>query len=151
MKLLMVFSKKISFTPAVKNLDSAENNEIGADYENILIAFIHAEAQDEEDFKETEKKLVKNLKWGARKNETKRVLLHSFAHLAATKANPEFTKQVMDKAEERLKNSGFEVFQTPFGYFLDMNMDWYGYSQARIFREFNRVKCKEDGDNTDSE
>lgn len=148
MKLLMVFAKKVSFSPSVKNLETAENIETGAEFEDILIAFIHAEAQDEKDFKETEKKLVKNLKWGARKNETNRILLHSFAHLSASKASPDFTKQVLDKAEERLKNSQFEVYQTPFGYFLDMNMEWRGYSQARIFREFNRVKCNEDEQNS---
>jgi len=147
----MVYAKKVGFRPSVKNLESAENIEKGAEYENILIAFIHAEAQDEEDLKETEKKLVKNIKWGARKNETNRILLHSFAHLAASKASPEFTKEVFDKAEERLKNANYEVFQTPFGYFLDMNMDWYGYSQARIFREFNRVKCNDEDNNQNGE
>lgn len=140
----MTYSNKISYKPTIKTLDTASDNEKPATYENILVAFIHAEAQDELDFKETEKKLVKNLKWGARKNETKRILLHSFAHLASSKASPEFTKEIFDKTEERLKNTDFEVYQSPFGYFLDLNIDMPGYSQARIFTEFNRVKCGED-------
>ncbi|MBN2663039.1 MAG: threonyl-tRNA synthetase editing domain-containing protein [Bacteroidales bacterium] len=141
MKLLMTYSNKISYKPTIKTLETASDDEKSASFENILVAFIHAEAQDEEDFKETEKKLVKNLKWGARKNNTKRILLHSFAHLASSKASPEFTKEIFDNAEERLKNTDFEVFQSPFGYFLDLNIDMPGYSQARIFTEFNRVKC----------
>lgn len=148
MKLLMVFAKRIEFTPKVKNLETASEDVEGAKYENILTAFIHAEAQDEKDFKETETKLVKNLKWGARKNETKRILLHSFAHLAATKASADFTKELLDKVEARLKNGGYEVYQSPFGYFLDISMDWPGYSQARIFREFNRIKCNDDENQT---
>ncbi len=151
MKLLMTFSTRISYEPKVKNLETASDEEKGAEYNDILVAFIHAEAQDEKDFKETEKKLVKNLKWGARKNETKRILLHSFAHLAATKASAEFTKQLLDKTEERLKNSGYEVYQSPFGYFLDLSIDMPGYSQARIFREFNRIKCDDDNENTNQE
>jgi len=144
MKLLMTYSNKFEYTPKIKNLETADDDEKSASYENILVAFIHAEAQDEEDLKETEKKLVKNLKWGARKNNTKRILLHSFAHLASSKASPEFTKEVFDKAEARLKNADYEVYQTTFGYFLDLNIDLPGNSQARIFREFNRVKCNED-------
>lgn len=139
----MTFSNKISYSPKVKNLETASDDEKSASFEDILVAFIHAEAQDEDDFKETEKKLVKNLKWGARKNETKRILLHSFAHLSSSKASPEFTKELFDKVEERLKNTEHEVYQSPFGYFLDININMPGYSQARIFREFNRVKCDE--------
>jgi hypothetical protein len=150
MKLLMVFSKKISYQPKIKNLESASEDEKGAEYEDILVAFIHAEEQDENNFKETENKLLKNLKWAARKNDTKKILLHSFAHLAATKASPDFTKNILDKVELRLKNADYEVYQSPFGYFLDINMQWPGYSQARIFREFNRIKCDDSTDNKES-
>lgn len=150
MKLLMTYSTRISYKPQIKNLETAIEVEKGEQLENILVAFIHAEAQDEKDFSETEKKLVKNLKWAARKNETKRILLHSFAHLSSSKASPEFTKEIIDAAEKRLKNVDFEVFQTPFGYFLDLSIDMPGYSQARIFREFNRQKCNgENNQNND--
>jgi len=144
MKLLMTFSNRISYKPKIKNLETANLDEKGAELKEILVCFIHAEAQDEEDFNETEKKLVKNVKWGCRKNETKRVLLHSFAHLSSSKASPEFTKKIFDAAEKRLLNANFEVYQSPFGYFLDLSIDMPGYSQARIFREFNRIKCNDE-------
>jgi len=143
----MTYSKRISYEPKVKNLESASDTEKGAEYKEILVAFIHAEAQDEKDMKETETKLVKNLKWGARKNETKRILLHSFAHLSSSKASPEFTKELFDKVQERLNKSGYETYQSPFGYFLDLSIDLPGYSQARIFREFNRIKCNDNDEN----
>ncbi len=146
----MTFSTRISYNPKIKNLQTANEQEKGAELKDILVVFIHAEAQDQEDFKETEKKLVKNIKWGCRKNETKRVLLHSFAHLSSSKAEPEFTKEILDAAEKRLKNADFEVFQSPFGYFLDLSIDMPGYSQARIFREFNRVKCADDNKNEEN-
>lgn len=149
MKLLMTYSTRISYKTQIKNLETAIDVEEAEQLENILVAFIHAEAQDEKDFNETEKKLVKNLKWGARKNETKRILLHSFAHLSSSKASAEFTKEIIDAAQKRLKYTDFEVFQTPFGYFLDLSIDMPGYSQARIFREFNRQNC--DGENNQND
>ena len=81
-------------------------------------------------------KLVINLKWGARKNETQRIVLDTFSHLAETKASAAFTKALLARAAERLRGSGYEVWQTPFGYFLDLDLQAPGRSTARIFSSF---------------
>ena len=75
------------------------------------------------------------MKWAARKNNTNNILLHSFAHLSDSKAEPEQTKHLFNNSERRLKSSGFEVSQTPFGYFLDLDIKAPGYSLARIFKD----------------
>jgi hypothetical protein len=80
-----------------------------------------------------EKKLVNHLKWAARKNNCNRIILHSFAHLAESKASVEFTKTLFNLAEKRLKNAGLVTAQTPFGYFLDLEIKAPGYSLARIW------------------
>ena len=51
---------------------------------------------------EVKKKLLKNLKWIAGKNETKHIILHSFAHLSESKADSEFSKALFDNVDERL-------------------------------------------------
>ncbi len=136
MKLLMVYSTQFYYNPAIKSLIEYETIEKEAEFENVLVAFIHAEMEDEENLAGVEKKLVKNIKWAAKKNETKRVILHSFAHLSESKASPVFTKELFDKAEARLKNADYETWQTPFGYFLDLKVEAPGVSQARIFKSF---------------
>ena len=136
MKLLMIYCSRFSFNPTIKVLDDAEENASKGSYENILTAFIQAEAEDEDDIKGVEKKLVKNLKWAAGKNNTRKVMLHSFAHLSDSKASPEFTANLFDLAIERMKNADYETFTTPFGYFLDLDMNAPGYSLARIFKSF---------------
>jgi hypothetical protein len=88
------------------------------------------------DISKTEKELVNNIKWGARKNETVQVVLHSFAHLSESKATPQFTKQLFDLSEKRLQNANYKTAQTPFGYFLDLDIQAPGLSQARIFKSF---------------
>jgi len=136
MKLLMIYCSRFAYKPTVKVLEDADEAVEAAEYDNILTAFIQAEAGDEENLTGVEKKLVKNLKWAAGKNNTRRVMLHSFAHLSESKASPEFTIELFKKAKERLKNAEYETFMTPFGYFLDLDMQAPGYSLARIFKSF---------------
>lgn len=136
MKLLMIFAKNFEYVPTIKVLDYFDKIEVGGQLENVLVAFIHAEKEDEEVEDSVLKKLVKNLKWASKKNGVMNVVLHSFAHLSESKAAPEFTKELFNKAEAKMKNANYEVHQTPFGYFLDLNMNAPGYSMARVFKSF---------------
>jgi hypothetical protein len=135
MKVLVMFVDEFSYTPSQKNLDEAETVEAGASFTESILAFIQVEKEDEEnDVKSREKKLVNHLKWTSRKNDCKKVILHSFAHLSESKASIVFTKQVFDLAEKRLQKAGYETAQTPFGYFLDLDIKAPGFSLARIWK-----------------
>ena len=136
MKLLMIYADKFAYKTSVKNLESASDIDEEKVVEDVLVGFIHIEPKDEENLSAIETKLIKNLKWAARKNETDKVVLHSFAHLAESKADPEVTKQLLDNAESRLINAGYVTYQTPFGYFLDLDINAPGHSFARLFKEF---------------
>ncbi len=135
MKLLMIYMNKFSFCPTIKTIESMPDFSEEKKYENIQVAFIKVEKKDEENETAVKKKLLKNLKWIAGKNNTNKIILHSFAHLSESKAEPEFTKLLFDNVDERLRNSGFKVEQTPFGYFLDLKIDAPGYSLARVFKD----------------
>jgi len=129
-----MYVNEFSYVPAEKNLEDAEVITKGESIKDAILAFIQVEESDEEkDVKSREKKLVNHIKWAARKNNIKRVILHSFAHLSESKASVEFTKEIFDSAEKRLQNAEFKTFQTPFGYFLDLKIDAPGYSLARIW------------------
>jgi len=136
MKLLMIYCDRFAYKPISKTLDDFPEIHEGAVFENALIAFIQTEAADEENMKAVETKLLKNLKWGAKKNSTRKVILHSFAHLSESKAEPHFTKRLFDQVEARLINADYESTQTPFGYFLDLDVKAPGISSARIFKSF---------------
>lgn len=134
MKVLVMYVDEFSYVPALKNLESATDVTEGATFNDAILAFIQVEQSDEEnDVKSREKKLVNHLKWTARKNNCQKIILHSFAHLSDSKASVEFTKEIFDEAEKRLQNGGFETAQTPFGYFLDLNLKAPGHSLARIW------------------
>nr|WP_319509785.1 threonyl-tRNA synthetase editing domain-containing protein [uncultured Draconibacterium sp.] len=134
MKVLVMYIDEFSYQPARKNLDEVEDITEGAAFSDSILAFIQVEESDEEkDVKSQEKKLVNHLKWTARKNNCKSVILHSFAHLSESKASVDFTKELFDLAEKRLQNADFTTAQTPFGYFLDLNIKAPGFSLARIW------------------
>lgn len=129
-----MFVDEFSYHPAQKNLENSDEAADGGSFLKAILAFIQVEQSDEEnDIKSREKKLVNHLKWVARKNNTSLIILHSFAHLSESKASPEFTRQVFDLAEKRLQHAQYVTHQTPFGYFLDLNIKAPGFSLARIW------------------
>ncbi len=131
----MIYADVFGYKTSKKGLENVEEINEEKAYENVLVGFIQVEEKDMENSGYVETKLVKNLKWAARKNETEKILLHSFNHLSESKADPDFSKKLFDKVEERLKNAGYETAQTPFGYFLDLNLKAPGYPLARLFKD----------------
>ena len=135
MKLLMIYADHFGYQTALKTLpdipDVAKNETI----ENAVLGFIHVEEKDSENQGKVITKLIKNLKWLAGKNNTKKIVLHSFSHLSNSKAEPEIVVDVFDQSEQRLKDSGYDVRQTPFGYFLDLDLQAPGSPLARVFKD----------------
>jgi len=134
MKVLVIYCTAFSYLPASKTLKDVEVVNQGKTYNNCIVAFIQVEEDDEEkDVAGREKKLVNHLKWTARKNNTNTIVLHSFVHLSDSKASVDYTRTLFDFAEQRLQNGGYTTGQTPFGYFLDLNINAPGFSLARIW------------------
>jgi len=133
MKLLMIYADKFAYKTSKRTLEIVEEYEEEKQIEDVLVGFIQVEKEDEEKIDKVETKLIKNLKWA---NDTNNIILHSFAHLSLSKAEPEITKTIFKNAEKRLENAGYKTWQTPFGYFLDLDLKAPGKSLARVFKEF---------------
>jgi hypothetical protein len=134
MRVLFWYCDTFGWNPAMKTLDDAPD--AGADmHEKAVVAFIHVEPGDAES-NSVETKLVKNAKWVARKWDTKVIILHSFTHLGEEKAEPEYAKALLDRAQQRLDSAGYEAFQTPYGYFNDLTIQAQGHPLARIYKAF---------------
>ncbi len=136
MRVIFWYMDQFKYHPAIKNLETAEEVTEDGVFRDAIVAFVHGEAEDEENASKVETKLVKNVKWLAGKLDCSNVVLHSFAHLSTSKCEPEFLQGLFDRAEERLTGSGLTVSQTPFGYFLDIEMSAPGKSLARVYKEF---------------
>ncbi|MDY0096462.1 MAG: threonyl-tRNA synthetase editing domain-containing protein [Candidatus Vecturithrix sp.] len=135
MKLLVIYAERFAYTTSLKALESIPDIEETDALEQVIVGFIHVESHDEDRLSAVETKLIKQLKWAARKNDARKIVLHSFAHLSESKATPEATRTLLANAERRLVNADYEVHQTPFGYFLNLDIQAPGTPTARIFKE----------------
>ncbi len=100
-----------------------------------MVTFVHAEAEDEERLAKVVTKALKNIKWLAGKFDSRRVVLHSFAHLGKSKAEPAFAQSLLYRIRDRLEAAGYEVLVTPFGYFNEFRIHVAGPSLAKVFVE----------------
>jgi hypothetical protein len=133
-KLLLFQAKRFYWQSFSKTLDDVTDQDVSETVENTLVVFLHAEAEDEAKPK-LETKVVKNIKWLAKKRDLKNIVLHSFTHLSGSTASPEFAQDLLNRLDERLTATGYRVWQTPFGYFCEWDLSVFGDSLAKVFKE----------------
>ncbi len=131
----MFFAPSFWYTTFAKVLDDAPDLEQEEEAVNAVVVFYQAEAEDQGRETKVLSKLLKNVKWLAGKFGTRRVVLHSFGHLSASKAPPELAQALAEQAAQRLQKSGFVASLTPFGYLNEWKMHVAGESLAKVFKE----------------
>jgi len=134
MKLLMFLAKQFTFRPFEKTLPDASDGGGEVQLTDAAVVFVHAEPQDETDAAGLETKFVKNVKWIAGKRELKNIALHSFTHLAEASASPQFAETFLQSAAMRLRNTGYQVTLTPFGWVCEWELSVFGESLAKVFK-----------------
>ena len=117
MKLLTFGASRFFWQPFERTLEDAVAAPEEDGLEDAVVVFVHAEAADfaEDRADSVFKKALKHTKWLANKRELRRLCLHSFAHLADTRADANWTRDFLDELAERLRGNGYEVAATPFG------------------------------------
>ncbi len=135
-KLLTFQAKRFAWTPFSKTLDDAPDAEGGESISDCVVAFIHVEPDDvsEERRSKVFKTALKHLKWLANKREYRSIVLHTFAHLGGENADPEESRALFDSLAERLRQTGYEVWITPFGYFCEWDLSVHGESLAKVWK-----------------
>ena len=136
MKLLLFFAHSFTYETAAKSLSTVPDVKKKEDIKDSVVIFFHVEAEDVEKKSKVIQKFVKNVKWLCGKFATKNVVLHSFNHLSSSKAEPDFSKEILDEVVKRLERTDFQVMVTPFGYFNEFNLHVAGDSLAKVFKEF---------------
>ncbi len=103
--------------------------------ESVLV-WIQAEERDHDNRIAVLRKMVKNIRWLAQKVGCERIILHSFAHLGESKADPDFAEELINEVAQRLEKRGLEVHIVPFGAFHEFAMHVKGPSLAKVFKTF---------------
>jgi D-Tyr-tRNAtyr deacylase len=135
MKLLLFQAERFRFTTFHKTLETVADRHVDERVDESVVAFVHVEAKDEADEARVFRHTLKHLKWIANKRSLRRVVLHSFTHLGGENATPAFAERLLESLAERLRDSGYEVWVTPFGYFCSWELSVYGDSLAKVWKE----------------
>ena len=135
MKLLLLFVHDYWLRPFERSLPEAPAAPAGVETGPAVVALVHVEAHDPERQDKLVTKAIKNVKWLAGKFETRTIVLHSFAHLATTRAEPVQADALLGTMRERLTNSDYTVHTTPFGWFNEFRLHVAGPSLAKVFVE----------------
>ena len=136
MKLLMFQAQRFRFKSFLKTIANGIDREIEEDLQEVAVIFVHAEAEDEPRRDKLVATAVKNIKWLANKRGLRNVALHFFTHLSTSKADPEFAQALLEDVGKRLRNTGYSVWLTPFGYTCEWDLSVYGESLAKVFKSF---------------
>lgn len=128
MKLLMFHTKEFWYKPYTQDSEEAEKTLL----HDCLVVFIHAEEADKNKVDLIDK-AAGNIRWLANKNKCSTIVLHSFAHLSESKADPETANKLILGIEEKLKNR-IAVHVVPFGRFYEFSIHVLGPSLAKVFK-----------------
>jgi len=139
MKLLCFQAKHFRWKTHSKTLPDMPDQDVDQTVEAALVVFVHAEGRDadEETRNSVLRQTLKHIKWLANKRELKNVVLHSFTHLGGDTAAPALAAPLIADIGERLRQTGYQVWITPFGYFCEWDLSVYGESLAKVWKEIS--------------
>ena len=137
MKLLCFQARRFRWKTHSKTLPDVPDQEIENEISDAVVVFIHAESTDESEEKSSSvlRQTLKHIKWLANKRTLKNVVIHSFTHLGGYTASPRFAEDLINTLAQRLRDTGYEVWITPFGYFCEWDLGVYGESLAKVWKE----------------
>jgi len=130
MKLLMFHAKEFWYKPYAGLTDMEKSDNIT----NAIIAFVHVEDSDKIREEDVINRAVGSLRWLAKKNETDKIVLHSFAHLSNSKSDPDTANGIIQKISEKLKKN-LTAHIVPFGQFYEFSIHVLGPSLAKVFKD----------------
>ena len=134
MRMLTFLARSFAWQPFSQTLADAPPAESGK-LKDAVISFIHVEQKDEAERSRVFRHALKHLKWLANKKQFKTIVLHSFTHLGGENADAAFAQTFLEDLAERLQKTGYHVEMTPFGYFCSWQLDVYGESLAKVYKE----------------
>ncbi len=134
MRILTFLARSFAWQPYSQTLPEAPPAHSG-NATDAVVAFLHIEARDEADRARAFRHVLKHLKWLANKKQFRNIVLHSLTHLGGKNADPEFAYQFLQELAQRLEKTGYQVDVTPFGYFCAWQLDVYGESLAKVYKE----------------
>ncbi len=134
MKLLTLHAKEFMFKSVEKALEISDEPMASEKYENVLVAFITVEEEDEKDVEGVVAQAVNEIVDIYKKVGAKGIVVYPYAHLSSSLAAPSIAREIVSKVYEALKNEGFNVVKAPFGWYKEFELHCYGHPLSELSR-----------------
>ncbi len=137
MKTLYIHSDYLEFTvkkstPVAEEITDEQRE---GRFDEILVAFISVEKQDESNPDAVVKKAVEDLEDVSKKVKTRRVALYPYAHLSSSLGSPDTGKKILRAMEAELVQRDYEVHRVPFGWYKAFKISCKGHPLSELSRE----------------
>lgn len=136
MRLLIWHVDSFTATPTERGRSKiADAEPMVASVEDGLAVFAAVEKQDEGEPLAVAERAAAAIAEVARNLGARRILLHSFAHLFAELSAPKVAREVLNETQRLLAAEGYEVSQSAFGWFNQLEMRAKGHPLSRVARQ----------------
>ncbi len=122
--------------------DQITDQEKQGRYEEVLVAFLTVEKQDEECLEDVAKKVVDDLLQIFKKVGAERIALYPYAHLSSSLSSPDVGKKMLRTMETLIQQQGIEVHRAPFGWYKAFNISCKGHPLSELSREIRIIGKK---------
>ena len=119
-------------TPVAEDITG---DEMTGRMEEVLVAFITVEGQDQGKVEQVAMELADDLRETAKKVGAERVMLYPYAHLSPDLADPSTGIETLHTAEELLLDMGVEVRRAAFGWYKSFKISCKGHPLSELSRE----------------
>lgn len=143
MKTLYIHSDYLEFTvkkptPVAEQITEEEKQ---GRFDEVLVAFISVEKEDEEELEAVAQKVTEDLMQVSKKMGAETIVLYPYAHLSSSLSSPDAGKKMLRTMEAMLQQQGVKVHRAPFGWYKSFKINCKGHPLSELSREI-RISAK---------
>ncbi|MGC8610055.1 MAG: threonine--tRNA ligase [Thermoplasmata archaeon] len=138
MKLLFIHSDYIEYNVREKATKIAEEYEKDHDrVEEVLVVFVSVERNDKIN---TADNAAIEIDGVAKQINVKRIFIYPYAHLSSDLASPETAINILNKLRENIKNMGYEMHTSPFGWYKSFKISCKGHPLSELSKTISEYE-----------
>ena len=145
MRLLLLHCEYFEYTTreqAVKAPEEIEEGSRAGRFENVLVTFCTVEKEDEANPDEVVTKASESIAEVADSVKTNRLLIYPYAHLSSSLAGRDTAIFSIKELAQQLRERGYEVQRSPFGYYKSFNLKCLGHPLSELSRTIRPDQAK---------
>ncbi|UCD72652.1 MAG: threonine--tRNA ligase, partial [Candidatus Bathyarchaeota archaeon] len=137
MQILLIHSDLFEYRVESKAIDAAEEIEDEkkvSQMEEVLVAFCTVEKDDESAVDEIARRSVEDIIEVSERVKAERIMVYPYAHLSSSLASPNIAIPMLAKIESILKDRGYTVERSPFGWYKSFTIKCKGHPLSELSR-----------------